>query len=762
MNSFKNTAAIQSEQLRQLFSVSNVSLATSIFLAAILAYVQREAVAPAIVIGWFLIVVLFALLRAVTTFAYQRRHETGSAATRLWLFRFRLGVLVSGITWGLAGFLLFPAGDPPHQMFLVFMLAGLTAGSLVSYSVDSHSAIAYSVAALVPIIVRLFTEGDHVFSAMGMAVILYLSFMIVSLRQINRNTYENIVLRLEAAEREKELSISATAFEAQEGIIVTDSNALILKINQAFTLITGYGPEDVIGKHPCLLNADQHPENTTVRIWENLKSLDKWEGEVWNQRKDAQIYPAYLTISPVKDQNDTISNYVVTFTDITLRKAAEEEIKSLAFYDPLTGLPNRRLLQDRIQHAIATSFRSGREAALLLIDLDNFKSLNDTMGHDLGDLLLQQVAQRLLSCVNEGDTVARLGGDEFVVLLEDLSTQPLEAAEQTEALGERILTSLNQPYLLKQHEYHNTSSIGVAVFNQNHQAIDELFKQADIAMYQAKKAGRNKLLFFDQNMQDSISARAAMENELRKAIDKQQLHIYYQIQINDKGQPVGAEALMRWRHPEYGMILPSLFIPLAEETGMIINIGKWVLEQACAQLKNWERDMYSQNLALSINISALQFQQSNFVNQIRTVVQHYAINPRRLKIELTESLLLEDIESIIETMRALQEFGIQFSLDDFGTGYSSLQYLKRLPLQQLKIDQSFVRDIATDPGDQAIVRTIIVMAENLGLSVIAEGVNTPEQQQCLFKKGCKNYQGYLFGKPLPIEEFDDLLKQIGH
>ena len=438
---------------------------------------------------------------------------------------------------------------------------------------------------------------------------------------------------------------------------------------------------------------------------------------------------------------------------------AKDEIKHLAFYDPLTGLPNRRLLLDRLHQAFAFSARSGRECALLYIDLDNFKDINDTLGHDIGDLLLQQTAQRLESCMREGDTVARLGGDEFVVMLEDLSKQPIEAATQTEAVGEKILATLNQPYQLATHECHSTPSIGATLFSDHHQSAEELLKRADIAMYQAKKAGRNTLRFFNPKMQDVINARITLGSELRAALENRQFHLYYQIQVDSSHRPLGAEALIRWLHPERGMVSPAQFIPLAEETGLILPIGQWVLETACIQLKAWEQDALTRDLVLAVNVSAKQFRQVNFIAQVQSLVQRHAINPMRLKLELTESMLLDSIEDIITKMNVLKEIGIRFSLDDFGTGYSSLQYLKRLPLDQLKIDQSFVRNLAADSSDRAIVRTIIAMAQSLNLDAIAEGVETEEQQQLLMDNGCTHYQGYLFGKPVPIEQFEALLRQ---
>ena len=558
---------------------------------------------------------------------------------------------------------------------------------------------------------------------------------------------------------ETDLRIAATAFESQEGMLVTDANHNILRVNGAFTAITGYSAEDVLGKNPRILTSGQHDANFYAAMWESINTTDSWQGEVWNRRKNGQIFPVHLTITAVKDQNSNISNYVSTFIDITLRKEAVDKIEQLAFYDPLTGLPNRRLLQDRLKPALASSHRSGRQGALLFIDMDNFKTLNDTLGHDMGDLLLQQIAKRLESCVREGDTVARLGGDEFVVMLEDLSEQTLECATQTEIIGNKILAVLNQPYQLDSREYYSTPSIGVTLFNGQEQSSEDLLKQADIAMYQAKTSGRNALRFFDPKMQASITARVALEEDLRLAMKEQQFILYYQPQVHHSGKIIGAEVLVRWQHPLRGLVTPAEFIPLAEETRLILPIGEWVLKTACAQLKIWEGNEHTRSLQLAVNVCARQFHQTDFVEQVSQLLIFDGINPKMLKLELTESLVLDDIDDTIVKMNALRHIGVRFSMDDFGTGYSSLSSLKKLPLDQLKIDQSFVRDISIDRDDAIIIETIIAMANKLNMEVIAEGVETEAQRSFLELHDCQLYQGYLFSKPVPLEQFELLLKK---
>ncbi|MBU0689972.1 MAG: EAL domain-containing protein [Gammaproteobacteria bacterium] len=571
------------------------------------------------------------------------------------------------------------------------------------------------------------------------------------------NSSRDISARKQA---EAELHIAATAFETQDGIMVTDAEGNILRVNKAFSEITGYEPEQVVGQNPRILKSGRHDAVFYSAMWHAIKTHGSWSGEIWNRRRSGEIYPERLTITALKDEHGKLVNYVASVTDITLHKAAENEIRSLAFYDPLTGLPNRRLMLDRLQQALSSCGRSKKFGAVLFLDLDNFKSLNDTLGHDKGDLLLQEVARRLELCIRKGDTVARLGGDEFVVMLEDLSPHALEAASQTEGVGEKIMEMLNKPYQLGHHEYHNSPSIGATLFSEGRDSIDELIKQADIAMYQAKKAGRNTLRFFDPQMQESLNAKASLEDDLRKSLTRAQFSLYYQVQVDENYRPFGAEALIRWIHPERGLVSPDHFIPLAEETGLILPIGEWVLENACAQLKAWEDTPLTSGLCLSINVSAKQFHQAGFVTQVSDAIRHHAVDPGKLELELTESMLLENVDETIATMEALKQLGIKLSLDDFGTGYSSLQYLKRLPLDQFKIDKSFIRDIAVSSSDRAIVQSVIAMAHSLELDVIAEGVETQTQCDLLMKHGCPHYQGYLFSKPVPIAQFEASLSSF--
>lgn len=548
--------------------------------------------------------------------------------------------------------------------------------------------------------------------------------------------------------------IAATVFESQEGMFVLDTNWHILRTNQSLNQITALSTEEQLGRPAHFLTDKFKRDIAYVAMLNSLKERGSWQGEVSGQRRNGEEFPAWLNISSVKNELGVTTHFVGTFNDITLRKKAEDEIRHLAFYDPLTQLPNRRLLMDRLEQALATVTRHRRKGALLFIDLDNFKTLNDTLGHDQGDLLLQQVAERLTRCTREGDTVARLGGDEFVVMLEGLSEDMLEAGGQAETVAIKILSELNQTYWLGVNEHHSSPSIGVTLFGEKQEMIAEPLKRADLAMYQAKEAGRNTIRFFDPKMQALVSERAALEEDLRDAMLNGQFELYYQAQFNDLGHLFGAEVLVRWMHPKRGVIAPSEFIPLAEETGLISILGYWVLHTATHQLAAWASHPILSKISIAVNVSPNQFHQKNFVEQVLDILAVSGADPNRLKVELTEGFSISDIEDVIAKMTQLKQVGVGFSLDDFGTGYSSLSYLKRLPLDQLKIDQSFVRDILVDPNDAAISRMVIVLAESLGLMAIAEGVETQEQKAFLQKQGCRAFQGYLYSRPLRLAEFE--------
>jgi diguanylate cyclase (GGDEF)-like protein/PAS domain S-box-containing protein len=570
----------------------------------------------------------------------------------------------------------------------------------------------------------------------------------------------------------EELRVSAITFNSQEGIIIADGEANILRVNKAFVEITGYTAEEVVGTSPQLLHSDQHDKNFYAAIWKSVEESDGWEGEVWGRRKNGDAVPLHLTVTAIRDTSvkdaksgasegeadkAAASNYVLSFSDITRNKKDADEIYNLAFFDPLTGLPNRRLLMDRLSQSVAASGRTEQKAALLFLDLDNFKNLNDTLGHDFGDLLLQQTAQRLKLSLRAEDTVAHIGGDEFVIILQNLGEEGFDAPAQTEAVANKILSALNQPYSLHDHECFSSASIGVTLFESNAVRVDELLKQADIAMYQAKKSGRNMLRFFDPQMQENITQRANLENALHNAVEKKQFQLYYQLQVDDKNLPVGAEALIRWQHPVLGTVPPQDFIPLAEESGLIVPMGRWVIETACEQIRCWQHNPRTADLTVAVNISPRQFYQVDFVDEVLECLTETGIDSGLLKLELTEGLILDDVDGAIVKMNELRRAGVHFSLDDFGTGYSSLSYLTKLPLSQLKIDQSFVRNIGINDSDSIIIKTIIGMSQSLGFEVVAEGVESQHQYDFLEALGCQMFQGYLFSRPVAVVEFEGLL-----
>ena len=568
-------------------------------------------------------------------------------------------------------------------------------------------------------------------------------------------------LRLREKSRSLQLSASVIA-HAHECIIITDTQSRIVDVNPAVLRVAGYAREEMLGQTPRLLQSGRHDARFYAEMWQSIKNTGKWSGEVWNRRKNGEIYPEWLSITTVTGEDGEVTHYVGSAIDITERKQREADIHNLAFYDLLTQLPNRRMLMDRLYQALVTGVSGSGYGALLLIGLDNFKSINDAKGHGVGDFILLKVASRLKACVGEDDTIVRLGGDEFVAVLENLSDKTEQAEAQTRLVAEKIHDAINQPYTLQGHEYHITTSIGVSLFREHEMSVDELLKRADTAMHQAKQSGRNVLRFFDPTMQAALEERMALEFDLRVALQQRQFKLYYQMQVDQNGNVLGAEVLLRWIHPVHGLVSPMKFIPLAEENGLILPIGQWVLETACEQIKAWEHDPRTRDLQLAVNVSAVQFHQSDFVAQVNEVLKQTTIIPSRLKLELTESMVLDDVADTIAKMHALKQMGVRFSMDDFGTGYSSLAYLTQLPLDQLKIDQSFVRNLGAKSTDAVIIQTIVGMARNLGMEVIAEGVETQEQHEFLEKIGCMAYQGYYFSKPVPLEEFEKKLRMLPH
>ncbi|MBL8463841.1 MAG: EAL domain-containing protein [Thauera sp.] len=568
-------------------------------------------------------------------------------------------------------------------------------------------------------------------------------------------------MAVEIGKREGELQrMSMVIEQSPESIVITDTSGSILYVNEAFQRITGYARDEVLGRNPRILNGGLTPSATYAQMWSTLLAGEVWRGEFNNVRKDGSAYLELATIAPIKDAGGTVTHYVAVKEDITQRKQSEALLHRLAYFDALTGLPNRALLHDRIAQAIRSGVRRESFGMLMLVDIDRFRQLNDTLGHAAGDRLLCEVAARLRASVREEDTVARHGDDDFAVLVERIGETESDALSHAEHIARKLQQALQQPYVLGSEtgdRHFATLSIGISLFHDGVSSLESLLKQAEVALYRAKQDGRDTVRFFNPEMQAVVDAHARLEARMREALEANAFRLFFQPQVNRRGVVIGAEALLRWPLDGGPMVSPAEFIPLAEDTGHIVQLGLWVLRTACAQLARWQTDESTRHLKIAVNVSARQFHQPDFVASVKETVHAAGIDPGRLELELTESAILSDVDETILRMNELRALGIRFALDDFGTGYSSLSYLKRLPFDQLKIDQSFVRDMAENQGSEAIVLAILSLSHALGLEVVAEGVEMPEQRDFLRQHGCDSFQGYLFGKPLPIEAWGDFL-----
>ncbi|MCF8152482.1 MAG: EAL domain-containing protein [Sulfuritalea sp.] len=553
-----------------------------------------------------------------------------------------------------------------------------------------------------------------------------------------------------------EIQLAATVFDASsDAIFITDSDNRIISVNAAFCEITGYSAQDVIGETPAILNSGRHDAEFYRAMWRDLLETGQWNGEVWNRRKNGEIFAELLTINAVKNYRGEISHYVSIFADITEHKQTEEHVRHLAHYDALTNLPNRTLFNDRLGQALINAQRDNGKAAVMFLDLDRFKNINDTLGHGIGDLLLQEVAVRLTGCVRQGDTVSRLGGDEFVILLPELNDE-----KDARLVAQKLLNAAVFPMVLEGHELHISASIGISYYPMDGANAEALMKNADVAMYRAKEEGRNNFQFYHASMNARSFERLAMETSMRYALNRGEFDLYYQPRFSlPEGRIIGAEALIRWNHPDLGLVSPGQFIPLAEETGLILPIGEWVLKQVAAQGKAWQQAGFPP-LSLAVNVSARQFRRVDFAGEVLQILRNSGFDPHHFELELTESTLMTHAEENIETLKKLNALGIRIAIDDFGTGYSSLSYLKRLPVDILKIDRSFVSEVPDNRDGAAIVEAIIAMAHSLGLHIIAEGVETVEQLEFLQMRKCNEIQGYYFSHPLPVEQFEQLILEM--
>jgi len=565
-------------------------------------------------------------------------------------------------------------------------------------------------------------------------------------------TQESSNLKMAISEREKaleQLRLSAAVVEnTAEAITITDENNKIIAINKAFTEITGYIEAEVMGKNPKILKSARHDKNFYKTMWNRINQDGQWQGEIWDRRKNGKVFPAWNTITAVYDGGGNISNYVSVFSDISTLKKSQEDLDFLAHHDPLTNLPNRILLNDRIDHAIQHAERENRLVGVLFLDLDRFKNINDSLGHPLGDALLQRAAQRILQLVRKEDTVARLGGDEFIIVMEDIG-KPHDVA----IMAQKINAAFQQPFIIDKRELHVTTSMGISLYPRDGRDSEALVKNADAAMYQAKEEGRNDYRFYTIELSVDVFKRLTLENSLRQSLSRNELVLFYQPQYSlTTGSLSGAEALLRWQHPDMGLIGPDKFITLAEESGLIIPIGEWVMQTACSQMKRWLQVGYCVE-RVAVNVSGVQFLRGDIVGTVKCALEQTGVESRHLELEITESSLMQKTDWAISTINQLKTLGVAIAIDDFGTGYSSLSYLKRLPIDKLKIDQSFVRDTPHDLNDVAITRAVVALSQSLQLGVIAEGIETEEQLSFLKTLGCDEGQGYLYGRPMAAEDF---------
>ncbi|MBF0264190.1 MAG: EAL domain-containing protein [Gammaproteobacteria bacterium] len=667
-----------------------------------------------------------------------------------WIQLFSLGVITSAVIWSLFSVLcLSYLGLTPEVVIIILPIIVFSAGGIVSLSPDRNLLISFLAILTIPqilIFIQLGTTNSYVISFIFLIFEIYL--LKVGL-QINKD-YWTLIIRSEDNYRLFENVVEHSV----EAILITDENNKIIFINSAMQKDTGYTLEDLKGKDPSILRSNYTPNETYPYMWQAIKEKDHWQGELWDKTKSGEIVPKWASIYILRDADSEITNYIANFTDLTERKEAEQRIEHLAHHDALTGLLNRSTLEQRLEQAISMSKRNRKKVAVMFIDMDRFKLINDTKGHDVGDALLIEVAKRLKKSTRQSDIVARQGGDEFVVVLTDMEDVLISSAIAT-----YIVHSLGQPYELNAHTLHTSPSIGISTFPSDGNDATILLKNADTAMYHAKDDGRNNFKFFSKKMNKSIADKLEMESDLRDALSEKQFSLYYQPKINTANETIaGFEALIRWHHPEKGLISPDRFIPVSEELRLINDLGDWVIEEAVKQQKIWFDQGYTE-LVMAINLSLQQFLSEKFIENVGTIIHKNQLNPKNIEFEITESIAMHDPEMVISKLKELNDIGVSLAIDDFGTGYSSLAYLKRLPVQTIKIDKTFISNLEHDESDKKITSATISLAHTLGFKVVAEGVENKIQMKFLQDLNCEYLQGYLYSKPLPIDEANKLLNQ---
>ncbi|MDD5211939.1 MAG: EAL domain-containing protein [Sulfuricurvum sp.] len=755
----KIESKIQDELLSNAYRQTPLALLAIFVNSIMLAIVEWNVIDNRIIIAWVIIQILVFTGRYFTYRIYSKTVTRTTSQCKKW---FMVGAGISAIVWGSTSAIFFLTDDLLHQIFVIFTLAGMTAGSIVSLSSTMRAFHLYLAFILIPLIIILSIQENSVYQAMVFMTVIYWIILSVTARRFNQNIVQVLKSKILHEYTTNALALSDQYFEtifkeAPAGIFYYNKDLIIIDSNSEMMNILRIDRSQMIG-----LDLNKLPDTS---LNEALSAAIKGEKGYYEGSYISMINKLHLWVtlktSPMYDAKGTLVGGVAIVADISDRIRAEEQMKHQAFFDALTDIPNRILLKDRIEQALLHYHRQGNILGLLFLDLDNFKSVNDSLGHHIGDRLLIETAKRLQNACREGDTVARLGGDEFVILLCDLGLEAHVAASHVESIAEKIHDVLSQPFDIGLNEtIVTTSSIGITLVNNEEQSADDLLKYADTAMYQAKKEGRNTTRFYQEQMDQWIKKRLYLENGLRHAINNNELELFYQPVIEIKTKKIiGAEALLRWNHPQMGMIMPNDIISIAEESGLIVGIGEWVLREACTQFVQWRTSHVSKSYIerIAVNVSAVQFRQNDFVDKVIHIVAETGIVPSMLELELTESMIIDKVDMVIEKMNRLRTAGISLSMDDFGTGYSSLAYLKRLPFTTLKIDRSFVRDIMSDKDDAALVETILSMASIFNLDVIAEGVETIEQFSFLEFHGCEYFQGYLCSQPVAAKRFEELL-----
>lgn len=762
---------IYGEQLNLVVDALPISLLTIIINGTLLAGIQWSVINHEIVGCWYTSLLLISVLR----YSWLRRYRQEPPEQRnpiYWGNLFFFGTVLSGMSWGAAAYFLFPADNLPHQLFLSFVLAGMSAGALTTLAPINLHFQSFLLLSLLPLAANFLQHGGALATAMAGMLGLYIIMVSASALRVHRTILLSLQLShaqrysveaLQEADDQNRLLLESAA----EGIFGVDVNGITTFVNPAASALLGYEAEELIGRPMHKHIHHHHADGSDYPVASCPMSLTLRSGTphfvddevLWH--KHGRAIPVEYNSTPIL-KNGTVVGAVITFSDISQRIEAESRLEYQAYFDVLTGLANRRLLLDRLEQALSRSQRHQHMGGLLFLDLDNFKTINDSLGHKVGDELLCMVAERLLSAVRTEDTVARMGGDDFVILLPEVDDDPERTAKAVQEVADKCREYISRPYPVQGHELHVTSSIGIALFPMGRETADDLLKQADTAMYRAKEQGRDTIQFFLPSMQLAVEERMHLYNDLRYAETRDELELHYQPQYNTRGEIIGAEALLRWNHPQRGLVSPAEFIPLAEDTGLILPIGEWVLLCACRLVRRLDEAGEGATLpVLAVNVSPRQFRQASFVQKVLAIVAETGVDAGRIELELTEGVLVEDIEDTIEKMEALKAAGIRFSIDDFGTGYSSLAYLQQLPLHSLKIDQSFVCNMQGKLHGNVLVETIIVMGRHLHLAVIAEGVETEEQFHALCAMGCEQFQGYLLSRPVAEPRFLQLLKGEG-